>query len=263
MNISLDDPKLTAYALDELSGAEKTEMERAIAASPEAQEFVREVRLLSGNLRVEYEAEREVHPVSHTNIVPLEQEDAPWSISHRLALAATIALCATLGAVAIGTVKHGGLAGSRKMAFLSNEPRVNLPPKEADRPVEGVEQAPVVDALALNEEPPGPPPPATTMAIGKTAAGTSAHLYAARQRPSSQPISSAPVEMKLEDFRRDAKKEDFNTARYGNIEENPFLAVASNPLSTFSIDVDTASYSNIRRFLENGSLPPKDAVRVE
>ena len=55
----------------------------------------------------------------------------------------------------------------------------------------------------------------------------------------------------------------FNTARYGNIEENPFLAAASNPLSTFSIDVDTASYSNIRRFIENGSLPPKDAVRIE
>ena len=56
---------------------------------------------------------------------------------------------------------------------------------------------------------------------------------------------------------------DFNTARYGNIEENPFLAAASNPLSTFSIDVDTASYSNVRRFIENGSLPPKDAVRIE
>ena len=46
-------------------------------------------------------------------------------------------------------------------------------------------------------------------------------------------------------------------------EENPFLAAASNPLSTFSIDVDTASYSNVRRFIESGSLPPKDAVRVE
>ncbi len=86
MNINLDDPKLTAYALDELSGAEKTEMESAVADSPEAQEFVKEVRLLSGNLRAEYEAEREAHPVVHTNIVPLPQEDAPWSMSRRLAL---------------------------------------------------------------------------------------------------------------------------------------------------------------------------------
>jgi Ca-activated chloride channel family protein len=56
---------------------------------------------------------------------------------------------------------------------------------------------------------------------------------------------------------------EFNTAAYDHIVENPFLDAKSNPLSTFSIDVDTASYSNIRRFINEGSLPPKDAVRVE
>ena len=58
-------------------------------------------------------------------------------------------------------------------------------------------------------------------------------------------------------------RQDFNTAAYDKVEENPFLPAATNPLSTFSIDVDTASYSNVRRFINNGSLPPKDAVRVE
>ena len=47
------------------------------------------------------------------------------------------------------------------------------------------------------------------------------------------------------------------------IVDNPFLAVAKEPLSTFSIDVDTASYANVRRFLNGGSLPPADAVRIE
>jgi Ca-activated chloride channel family protein len=55
----------------------------------------------------------------------------------------------------------------------------------------------------------------------------------------------------------------FNTESYDYIADNPFLDVAENPLSTFSIDVDTASYSNVRRFLEGGTLPPKDAVRIE
>ncbi len=55
----------------------------------------------------------------------------------------------------------------------------------------------------------------------------------------------------------------FNTETYDYISDNPFLDAAQNPLSTFSIDVDTASYSNVRRFLESGKLPPKDAVRVE
>ncbi len=68
MNMNLDDPKLTAYALDELSGAEKAEMETAVASSREAQEFVRELRLLSGNLRAEYAAERAEHPIAHRNI---------------------------------------------------------------------------------------------------------------------------------------------------------------------------------------------------
>jgi len=54
-----------------------------------------------------------------------------------------------------------------------------------------------------------------------------------------------------------------NTESYDQINDNPFLDVAQNALSTFSIDVDTASYSNVRRFLNSGSLPPKDAVRIE
>ena len=54
-----------------------------------------------------------------------------------------------------------------------------------------------------------------------------------------------------------------NTEAYSRIRDNAFLAVASNPLSTFSIDVDTASYANVRRFLNAGQLPPADAVRIE
>jgi Ca-activated chloride channel homolog len=55
----------------------------------------------------------------------------------------------------------------------------------------------------------------------------------------------------------------FNTEGYSLIEENGFRNVANNPLSTFSIDVDNASYSNVRRFINNGMLPPVDAVRSE
>jgi Ca-activated chloride channel family protein len=54
-----------------------------------------------------------------------------------------------------------------------------------------------------------------------------------------------------------------NTEAYNRIEEGRFLAAATNPLSTFSIDVDAASYSNVRRFLSQGTLPPADAVRLE
>jgi Ca-activated chloride channel homolog len=51
--------------------------------------------------------------------------------------------------------------------------------------------------------------------------------------------------------------------RYAEIDENPFLETRNAPLSTFSIDVDTASYANVRRHIQEGNLPPKDAVRIE
>lgn len=54
-----------------------------------------------------------------------------------------------------------------------------------------------------------------------------------------------------------------DTERYQKQPENPVKAVVQEPVSTFSIDVDTGSYANVRRFLNNGRLPPKDAVRIE
>ena len=54
-----------------------------------------------------------------------------------------------------------------------------------------------------------------------------------------------------------------NTEDYNHVVDNPFLRVRDEPLSTFSVDVDTASYANVRRFLDHGTLPPKDAVRIE
>jgi Ca-activated chloride channel homolog len=54
-----------------------------------------------------------------------------------------------------------------------------------------------------------------------------------------------------------------NREQYAAIAENPFLDASRNELSTFAIDVDRASYSNVRRFLSYGQRPPRDAVRIE
>jgi Ca-activated chloride channel family protein len=63
-------------------------------------------------------------------------------------------------------------------------------------------------------------------------------------------------------YRRSLQGE-FNTAEYGKIVENEYKDVRQEPLSTFSIDVDGASYSNIRHFITSGQMPPPDAVRIE
>ncbi len=69
----------------------------------------------------------------------------------------------------------------------------------------------------------------------------------------------APMESKKEVPNQDSNSGE----RYAEINENPFLETRFAPLSTFSIDVDTASYSNVRRFINDGRVPPKDAVRIE
>lgn len=106
-------------------------------------------------------------------------------------------------------------------------------------------------------EPPPPPPPSTERLkyskIGTTneeGVSEDEPLKAQQLTPSGNPKD------------KEAEKQ-FNTEDYDNIVENKFLAATQNPLSTFSIDVDEAAYSNVRRYLENGSMPPAGAVRIE
>lgn len=64
-------------------------------------------------------------------------------------------------------------------------------------------------------------------------------------------------------YSADKPKEDFNTEEYNSLAENIFQEAKNNPLTTFSIDVDRAGYSNMRRMLNAGMMPPKDAIRIE
>lgn len=71
-------------------------------------------------------------------------------------------------------------------------------------------------------------------------------------------FDGAPMAKELIDF-----AEPPNAELYERMKENGFVVAATEPLSTFSVDVDTASYSNIRRFVSQGQMPPADAVRIE
>ena len=95
--------------------------------------------------------------------------------------------------------------------------------------------------------------------IGGYVGGTPASASASRHKmfmPGAPPPSTAS-ELGLYQY------EDSNTEEYGLVTENRFLDVRTSPLSTFGIDVDRASYSNVRRYLAQGVLPPRDAVRIE
>jgi Ca-activated chloride channel family protein len=73
----------------------------------------------------------------------------------------------------------------------------------------------------------------------------------------------AERDLKPQEPPTEKEKQKVNTEEYDKITENPFQGVAQNPVSTFSIDVDNASYSNVRRHLNSNSLPPSAAVRIE
>jgi Ca-activated chloride channel homolog len=112
------------------------------------------------------------------------------------------------------------------------------------------------DEVTAPPMPPPPPPPPPTPSpwmpqdgIAVTGARAQSRL-AAEAAPYAQ---TAPQPM----------PGDVDRDNYEDVESNPIHIVANEPVSTFSIDVDTAAYANVRRFLNQGRLPPRDAVRTE
>jgi len=267
MKINLDDPNLTAFALGELSGPERTAMEQAIASSPEAQQFVAETREISRLLKSEYAADLHAPPARSPKILAMEEQRRLWSPIQWGSLAAVLAIFAVLGGVALTAI----LRQQGTVAQQSPGKPIGLPKRSFSDAVVETEQSPADQTYAsqpataapspervlgeegaeFTEAAPAAPPPAGIASVGETVASRSGltRSIATREHQEAEPPSRY--------------REDYNTATYDHVSENPFLTAATNPLSTFSIDVDTASYSNIRRFINSGSLPPKDAVRVE
>ncbi len=96
-------------------------------------------------------------------------------------------------------------------------------------------------------------------AAGKLAEGRG-RVLRGEDKPGTLGEKSASLAM---ESRRSDGRDATAGERYARFQENRFLSVADRPLSTFSIDVDTASYAVVRRFLAAGHLPPADAVRLE
>ena len=100
------------------------------------------------------------------------------------------------------------------------------------------------------------PAPAAPLVRERLAAPAAAE--ASQKRMANLAYVPAPSADILPPSYRDESRE-----QYQNYPDNPVFAVSETPVSTFSIDVDTGSYANVRRFLNGGQLPPKDAVRLE
>jgi Ca-activated chloride channel homolog len=267
MKVNLDDPNLTAFALGELDPDDHAKMAKAIADSPEAQSYVAETQQFARLLRAEYEADRQQPEAAAprkreglSNVVWTEEQRRSSSRYQWGSLAAVLAMFAVIAAVAITTIqRESGKLTNRKPSV--EKQNVPSPPVEA-----------VPESTIEMEPPPAAEPkpefveeqPNVSGYVGTT--GKKPKIIAGLNPTAPMPMMRSTVSGGGETTEAEPPsryRQDFDTATYDKVDENPFLPAATNPLSTFSIDVDTASYANVRRFINSGSLPPKDAVRVE
>lgn len=104
--------------------------------------------------------------------------------------------------------------------------------------------------------PPPPPPPPPVVSAPEQVVVTGSRV----QGSAAGYLATVPA---LSNSRLPGSPPTPDTERYPDATPNPVRRVADEPVSTFSIDVDTASYSNVRRFIDEGRAPPADSVRVE
>lgn len=102
-----------------------------------------------------------------------------------------------------------------------------------------------------------------TVLLNRTAQ-SNAVLYCMAAPAGAMLLPSAAPVMPSSVYYQTGTNQNFNTEEYNRIEDNPYKNPLIDPVSTFSIDVDTASYANVRSYLvQRSELPPKDAVRIE
>ena len=273
MNPSFDDPKLTAYALGELEGKERAEVETFLANNAEARQWVDEVRKTATQLESEL-CVGEAPQLNSQQVGAIEAELAlreqeakepkwqpakspqrkPFLWRPLIEALAVVAILATIAAMFLPALakskKKSQRIAQREELRAQNEdlnqlaPPPSLPvPQPAPQSVyEPNRQRPASRPTSLNGDD-----------AFRRGGGVSEQEEAFRRR-------YAPGTPSASAFNASSR---FSTESYSPIADNGFLAVPDNPLSTFSIDVDTASYSMVRRFLNQRQLPPRDAVRVE
>ncbi len=225
MNQSSEDPRLTAYALGELEADEHAAFEALLAEDAE--------------LRAELEAVRETAELLETELS--RSPELALSASQRKAIERALAPAPKAARAPRAALKGAiedkkprklrwGWALAAALPLLLSVAGLSL--------TRGLKR----------DAPPSPMASATT-------APPAVELSLDRE-------ANAPGKSKLDEQKQNEERS--GTESYDQYADNPFIRAALDPRSTFSIDVDTASYSMVRRFLfQDGALPPKSAVRIE
>lgn len=280
MKFSKEDPRLTAYALGEIEDPQaRIEIEMALAADPELQAEVDAIRSMGDWIGEGFarEAEPELSEfdkvrMEHAAVGGADAVPVSWVRVHwrsLAGLAASIVFLALLLQPRVGTMKRVSheVDGLRQddLAEVASVNRSVYRTSEAlmlDEAVAAYGAAPQVKVSNMGVVPVQASAPLgvgagsrqrSQMALSDAFySGDAAYAAKPAVNAASTHVSALPESC-----------EAFNTEAYDPIESTGFRSPLVAPLSTFSIDVDTASYANVRRFLDQGQLPPADAVRIE
>lgn len=294
----MNDPRITSYTLGELEGPDREAFERELAASDDLQKHLNETINLTKALgALPMPNEQLENRTALLEQCAKNQSRRRKTNILRLAVPISLAAAASLVVVALlnqaETPESTSLAVSAPAAKSADEIVSSAPPgpvmgpppraaapveaplsvaaataapqhlsrtRQAEQPVD-VRAAPVAGNVEI----------AIASQIRDFTAGWrergAAHGATTRAATDfdgsihyGSPIAGSDVVV-ADSIR--ARSGEWNTEGYNAIRENAFLDAKQNPLSTFSIDVDTASYANVRRFLRNGTLPPVGAIRTE
>jgi len=256
-----DDPRLTAYALGELDPAECAEIEALLPASPAARAAVDDIRAAAQTLTAALEREPVAAPAA---VVPPE---APRARVFRFPQLYFIVSSAAAACFALFFVYWSQTHEPAPRSLLTE---VTLGGSAPVQPAPAAEAS--ADAAAMSAAPAADVAQARGIAANSAAGAVRAkaqaaatmekqrveHAAAGRLAAGPVPAAAAPSAPPVRFADAPAGQET-----YARLPDQPFLRAADNPLSTFSIDVDTAAYANVRRFLNAGRRPPRDAVRIE
>ncbi len=286
----MNDPRITSYALGELTSRAREEFERDLAASDDLQHELHETLNLAkslGHLPMptdQLETEQRTHLLRQCadNQAATRRRNKVVRLWLPLSLAA--AACLLLLPMVLPTqnstspeapdFEGASAAADEKSDASALVAAVGQEAAKETRASAGLvvataapaEAPPVSETLALNAPlvVSAPAAPALRRAERSSEVAGSISTFTGGWGKGSASGGVARGRMESDSLARSvAPSDDFNTEAYNAIRENTFLAAQENPLSTFSIDVDTASYSNVRRFLRDGQMPPAGAIRTE
>jgi hypothetical protein len=262
-----DDPRLTAYALDELEGEERAQVAAAVAADPSLRAAVDEIRAAAGRLTAALKVEplpeaiRPVHLEPYHTVRPARVFPFPYWAVAGLAAAACFVVLVALRELPLS--EKAPLPGAGKLADDAGAEQKSLQGRIA-----GQQQAsnhveirfPTTEGGALATS--GGPtdqwgvvlPNSPRIAVDATAgpaAGASGGSAAVEKNAGAS--AAAPH----------GGRQPGHSEVAGAVMDNAFLQSAQNPLSSFPVNVDASGYANVRRFLADGRQPPRAGVRLE